>query len=190
MDRRGDRVPAQFDELVELAGGDRALMDIASTSSVLKRSAPRSHRRRITADCGSTIAPRSSTPHGSAWACAVSALTPASDSTRTRRVVRLRAAHGAGCRLTHRSRAPVSARRVALATNADRPLLARLCARSSCPWYDYVLVTEPLTPAQVASSDGRNSPGCRRQRESVPLLPPDGRLADSLGRVRRHLSLR
>jgi len=44
----------------------------------------------------------------------------------------------------------VSARRVALATNADRPLLARL-RPYILPVYDYVLVTEALSPEQLAS---------------------------------------
>jgi glycine/D-amino acid oxidase-like deaminating enzyme len=44
----------------------------------------------------------------------------------------------------------VSARRVALATNADRPLLARL-RPYILPVYDYVLVTEPLSAQQLAS---------------------------------------
>ncbi len=44
----------------------------------------------------------------------------------------------------------VSARRVALATNADRPLLARL-RPYVLPVYDYVLVTEPLSKEQLAS---------------------------------------
>jgi len=42
----------------------------------------------------------------------------------------------------------VSTQRVALATNADRPLLARL-RPFILPVYDYVLVTEPLSPPQL-----------------------------------------
>ena len=53
--------------------------------------------------------------------------------------IRLTTAHG-----------NVSARRVALATNADRPLLARL-RPFILPVYDYVLVTEQLSAAQLAS---------------------------------------
>ena len=52
----------------------------------------------------------------------------------------------------------VSARRVALATNADRPLLARL-RPFILPVYDYVLVTEPLTAAQLASIGWANRQG-------------------------------
>ena len=52
----------------------------------------------------------------------------------------------------------VIARRVALATNADRPLLARL-RPFILPVYDYVLVTEPLTAAQLASIGWANRQG-------------------------------
>ena len=44
----------------------------------------------------------------------------------------------------------VTAERVVLATNAFRPLLARLRFHT-VPVYDYVLATEPLTAAQLAS---------------------------------------
>ncbi len=55
-------------------------------------------------------------------------------------------------------RGSVSARRVALATNADRPLLARL-RPFILPVYDYVLVTEPLTPAQLESVGWKHRQG-------------------------------
>jgi glycine/D-amino acid oxidase-like deaminating enzyme len=61
--------------------------------------------------------------------------------------IELRTAHGS-----------VVARRVALATNADRPLLARL-RPYILPVYDYVLVTEPLSPAQLASIGWSNRQG-------------------------------
>ena len=61
--------------------------------------------------------------------------------------IRLDSAHGS-----------VVARRVALATNADRPLLARL-RPFILPVYDYVLVTEPLSPAQMASIGWRHRQG-------------------------------
>jgi glycine/D-amino acid oxidase-like deaminating enzyme len=48
------------------------------------------------------------------------------------------------------ARGSIAARRVALATNADRPLLRRL-RPFILPVYDYVLVTEPLTAGQLAS---------------------------------------
>ena len=52
----------------------------------------------------------------------------------------------------------VAARRVALATNADRPLLARV-RPFILPVYDYVLVTEPLTSTQLASIGWGNRQG-------------------------------
>jgi glycine/D-amino acid oxidase-like deaminating enzyme len=61
--------------------------------------------------------------------------------------IRLTTAHGS-----------VLARRVALATNADRPLLARL-RPFILPVYDYVLVTEPLSAAQLASIGWANRQG-------------------------------
>jgi glycine/D-amino acid oxidase-like deaminating enzyme len=61
--------------------------------------------------------------------------------------VRLSTAHGS-----------VAARQVALATNADRPLLARL-RPFILPVYDYVLVTEPLTAAQLDSIGWKHRQG-------------------------------
>jgi len=61
--------------------------------------------------------------------------------------VTLRSAHG-----------ELVARRVALATNADRPLLARL-RPFILPVYDYVLVSEPLTAAQLVSVGWANRQG-------------------------------
>ena len=61
--------------------------------------------------------------------------------------IRLTTAHGS-----------VVARRVALATNADRPLLKRL-RPYILPVYDYVLVTEPLTAVQLASVGWSNRQG-------------------------------
>jgi glycine/D-amino acid oxidase-like deaminating enzyme len=60
---------------------------------------------------------------------------------------------GAGLRLGTDGpggRGRVRAGRVALATNAFPPLLRRL-SLMTVPVYDYVLMTEPLTPAQMAS---------------------------------------
>ncbi len=65
--------------------------------------------------------------------------TPVSALSRTVSGVELRAPWGI-----------VRARRVILATNAFRPLLRRL-RLSIVPVYDYVLMTEPLTPGQLES---------------------------------------
>jgi glycine/D-amino acid oxidase-like deaminating enzyme len=64
---------------------------------------------------------------------------------------------GAGMRVTtpHGS---IQARRVALATNAFRPLLRRLRLHT-VPVYDYVLMTEPLSEAQLASIGWRHRQG-------------------------------
>jgi glycine/D-amino acid oxidase-like deaminating enzyme len=63
--------------------------------------------------------------------------------------VRVLRREGGRIRLTT-PRGSVAARQVALATNADRPLLGRL-RPFILPVYDYVLVTEPLTAAQLDS---------------------------------------
>jgi glycine/D-amino acid oxidase-like deaminating enzyme len=64
---------------------------------------------------------------------------------------------GAGMRVTT-SHGSIRARRVALATNAFRPLLRRLRLHT-VPVYDYVLMTEPLTEAQLASIGWRHRQG-------------------------------
>jgi glycine/D-amino acid oxidase-like deaminating enzyme len=55
-------------------------------------------------------------------------------------------------------RGSVTARKVALATNADRPLLGRI-RPFILPVYDYILVTEPLTGAQLDSIGWRHRQG-------------------------------
>jgi glycine/D-amino acid oxidase-like deaminating enzyme len=67
------------------------------------------------------------------------------------------ASDGGGMRLTT-PRGTVRARRVALATNAFRPLLRRLRLHT-VPVYDYVLVTEPLSEPQLASIGWRHRQG-------------------------------
>jgi glycine/D-amino acid oxidase-like deaminating enzyme len=54
--------------------------------------------------------------------------------------------------------APVRTARVALATNAFKPLLRRL-RHYIVPVYDYCMVTEPLTPEQLARIGWRNRQG-------------------------------
>src|SRR5262245_8443323 len=56
------------------------------------------------------------------------------------------------------SHGSVAAERVALATNAFRPLLRRL-RWQTVPVYDYVLMTEPLSAAQLASVGWRRRQG-------------------------------
>ena len=99
----------------------------------------------------------------------------------------------AGRRRCPRGRSPppgrVTARRVLLATSAYPPLL-RAIRRYIVPVYDYVLMTEPLTPAQRASIGWRAPPGHRRLGQPVPLLPPDRRRSHPLRRLGRGLPLR
>ncbi len=73
--------------------------------------------------------------------------TPVTSMTAERDRVVLRTPHGT-----------VRARRVVLATNAFPSLLRRL-RLYTVPVYDHVLVTEPLTPAQLAAVGWRNRQG-------------------------------
>jgi glycine/D-amino acid oxidase-like deaminating enzyme len=68
------------------------------------------------------------------------------------------AASGDGVALHTRSGVIVQARRVALGTNAFPSLIRRL-RPYTVPVYDYVLMTEPLSDAQLASVGWRNRPG-------------------------------
>jgi len=71
----------------------------------------------------------------------------------------VRALHSEGGRIRLSTpRGSVTARKVALATNADRPLLRRL-RPFILPVYDYVLVTEPLTAAQLDSIGWKHRQG-------------------------------
>jgi glycine/D-amino acid oxidase-like deaminating enzyme len=58
----------------------------------------------------------------------------------------------------HTALARIEARRVAIATNAFKPLLRRI-HNYVIPVYDYCLTTEPLTPAQLESVGWRNRQG-------------------------------
>ena len=78
----------------------------------------------------------------------------------------------------------VRAAGVVLATSAYPPLL-RAIRRYVVPVYDYVLMTEPLTPEQRESIGWKTAPGGRRRREPVPLLPVDRRTGGSSGAATR-----
>jgi glycine/D-amino acid oxidase-like deaminating enzyme len=71
----------------------------------------------------------------------------------------------------------VHARRVILATNAFPPL-ARSIRRYVIPVYDYVLMTEPLTPAQIDAIGWRNGQGLADSghRFHYYRLTADGRI--------------
>jgi glycine/D-amino acid oxidase-like deaminating enzyme len=65
---------------------------------------------------------------------------------------------GAGFRLRTKGGPVITSRQVALGTNAFPPLVRRLRLHT-VPVYDYVLVTEPLTPGQLESVGWRNRQG-------------------------------
>jgi glycine/D-amino acid oxidase-like deaminating enzyme len=147
--------PWQYDDLVALAG---AMREHGHTVDVLDTDALRDEVDSP-AYCGG-IWVRDSTaivnPARLAWglrsAC-IDAGVRIHDGTPVRSLhhvgdrVRLETPHGR-----------VTAKRVALATNADRPLLARL-RPFILPVYDYVLVTEPLTAAQLDSIGWKHRQG-------------------------------
>ncbi len=83
----------------------------------------------------------------------------------------------------------VRARRVALATNVFPSLLRRV-RPYVVPVYDYVLVTEPLSPEPAGQHRLAGPARGRRQRQPVPLLPAHRRRPDPVGRLRRRLPLR
>ena len=64
----------------------------------------------------------------------------------------------------------VRAARVALGTNAFKPLLRRM-RHYIAPVYDYCMVTEPLTAEQLAAIGWANRQGLSRHPQPVPLLP-------------------
>ena len=83
----------------------------------------------------------------------------------------------------------VTADRVALATNVF-PSLLRRTRMLTVPVYDYVLMTEPLTDAQLGVDRLGAPAGARRPGQPVPLLAADRRQPDPVGRVRRGLPRR
>ena len=94
-----------------------------------------------------------------------------------------------GVSVAHRRRRRARARRAARHQRLSR----RCCARSRryvAPVYDYALVTEPLTPTSASVDRLARPPGHRRHGQPVPLLPPDRRRPDPVGRLRRRLPLR
>ena len=84
---------------------------------------------------------------------------------------------GAGLRVTTADGASVRAPRVALATNAFPSLLRRL-RLATVPVYDHVLMTEPLSPAQLASIGwaGRQGIGDAAHRFHYYRLTRDSRI--------------
>ena len=85
--------------------------------------------------------------------------------------------------------ATVRAAQVVVATSAYSGWLRRL-SPLFVPVYDYVLVSEPLTPDQRRVDRLGAAPGPVRREQPVPLLPADRRRPDPVGRLRRDPLLR
>ena len=85
--------------------------------------------------------------------------------------------------------ATVRAEQVVVATSAYSGWLRRL-SPLFVPVYDYVLVSEPLTPDERASIGWARRQGLSDVEQPVPLLPPDRGRPDPVGRLRRHPLLR
>ncbi|MGA7989022.1 MAG: FAD-dependent oxidoreductase [Candidatus Dormiibacterota bacterium] len=147
--------PWQFDELTELAESMREhgyAVDLFDAGAVREQVA-------------------SPTYHGGLWVHGTTAIVnPARLAWGLRRAcvdAGVRIHEGSGVQSLHRegdrirlstAHGSVAARQVALATNADRPLLARL-RPFILPVYDYVLVTEPLSGAQLESIGWKHRQG-------------------------------
>ena len=96
---------------------------------------------------------------------------------------------GVGVRVAHAARARCAADRWRSAPTRSR----RCCGGSGhyiVPVYDYALMTEPLTAAQLAAIGWPNRQGVGDSRQPVPLLPAHRRQPHPVGRLRRRLLLR
>jgi glycine/D-amino acid oxidase-like deaminating enzyme len=139
--------PWQYSELLEVADDMRAhgyRVDTLDTDAMRSHVASPSYHGGLWIHDRTAIVNPAKLAWGLRRACIDAGVRMYDNSAVTRLAagserIQLTTAHGA-----------VSARRVALATNADRPLLRRL-RPFILPVYDYVLVTEPLTSAQLAS---------------------------------------
>ena len=152
-------------------------------SSTATRCAPRSTRPPIWPAPGTATAPRWSTRRGWRGAC----VRPAC-ARRAHRRGHPGPLDCAGAGPASRSGRPdgdVRGRpRGARPPTRSRALLRRM-RPFTVPVYDYALVTEPLSPAQLASDRLAQPAGPRRRRQPVPLLPPHRRQPHPLGRLRR-----
>ena len=104
------------------------------------------------------------------------------EDTRVRAVDR----RAGGVRLTTEAGATLDADHVVVATSAYSGWLRRLESHF-VPVYDYVLVSEPLTPDAADIDRLGAAPGHVRREQPVPLLPADRRRPDPVGRLRRDL---
>ena len=91
--------------------------------------------------------------------------------------------HGAGVEV-RTSRGRVTARRAVLATSAYTHQLWPSVAHRFIPLYDYILVSEPLTPDQREADWLARPAGRHRWAQLLQLLSPDGGRPDPLGHQR------
>ena len=139
-------------------------------SSTASRCAPRSRRRPTVGGLWDATGPRCSSPQARRRAARrrpgrrrPRVRAPPARGCATRAPPAGRASHGGAC-----------GRRVLLGTSAYAPLAA--CDPPLLvPVYDYVLVTEPLTDAQLGDDRLAAAPGSQRRRQPVSLLPPHRR---------------
>jgi glycine/D-amino acid oxidase-like deaminating enzyme len=147
--------PWQFEELTELAESMRAHgheVDVLDADAVRKQVASPSYHGGVWVHGRTAIV----NPARLAWGLRRVCL---EQGVRIHEGTAVNALHRVGDRISlSTARGNVVARMVALATNADRPLLGRL-RPFMLPVYDYVLVTEPLTAAQLESIGWRHRQG-------------------------------
>ncbi len=145
----------QYDELVEVAGAMRdhgQIVDVLDAAAVREEVASPSYHGGMWVHGNTAIVNPARLAWGLRRAC-IDAGVRIHDATP------VRALHGAADRVRLATpRGTVTAKQVALATNADRPLLARL-RPFILPVYDYVLVTEPLTAPQLDSIGWKHRQG-------------------------------
>ncbi|HEY6469950.1 MAG TPA: FAD-dependent oxidoreductase [Candidatus Dormibacteraeota bacterium] len=147
--------PWQFDDLTDLAGEMRRhghTVDLLDADALRGEVVSPSYRGGMWVHGSTAIVNPARLAWGLRSACIDAGVrlhdgTPVRSLHNTAGRVRLDTPHGT-----------VTARQVALATNADRPLLARL-RPFILPVYDYVLVTEPLSAAQLESIGWRHRQG-------------------------------
>ncbi|GAA1962547.1 FAD-dependent oxidoreductase [Nocardioides panacihumi] len=166
--------PHQADELAELSGEmtargiEHSLLDAAGVRGLLDSP---TYVGGLLEPHGTALVEPARLAWGLRQAC-LDAGVVVHEGTRVRSLVR----EGAGVRL-ETDRGSVRAGKVALATNAFRPLLRRL-SLMTVPVYDYVLMTEPLSAEQLASIgwQGRQGVGDSANQFHYYRLTRDNRI--------------
>ncbi|HUZ71243.1 MAG TPA: FAD-dependent oxidoreductase [Candidatus Saccharimonadales bacterium] len=147
--------PWQYDELTDLAGVMREhghRVDVLDAAALREEVVSPSYHGGIWVHGSTAIVNPARLAWGLRSACIDAGVrihdgTPVRSLHRAGDRIRLDTPHGT-----------ITAKQVALATNADRPLLARL-RPFILPVYDYVLVTEPLSAAQLDSIGWKHRQG-------------------------------